>query len=286
MAKGDAPTQTTTSQPSPQAQELLNLAMPGARDFAATVPQRYQGSTVAPFDPSQTAGQDMALGAAGTQGTLANAGAARSNYLLSGNIWDPTNNPALSGAITAATRPITENLNQSILPQIRGEAVKTGNFGSSRQGIAEGLATQGAERAIGDTSSKLVQNEYDTNINAQLKALGLLPTVQGAQTQPAATTSAVGDTRQAMDQALTNQNVGNFNYDQYAPFLQSQELMSLAAGIPGGTTSSTGSVAQPNTAMQSLGGAASGATLGSMLFPGVGTVAGAGAGALLPWLFK
>jgi hypothetical protein len=285
MAKGEQPTQTTTSEPSQQAQQIIGLAMPGIQKFAAQVPQRYQGSSVAPFDPSQVAGQEMALGAAGTQAGLAGSGAGAANTFLSGNIWDPSANPNLQGAISAATRPITQNLAETLLPAIRSDAIHTGNFGGSRQGVAEGIATRGAEQAIGDTASKLVQSQYDTNVDAQLKALGLLPTVQSAQTQPAVTTSGVGDVRQALQQALLSQTVGNFNYDEYAPFLQSQELLGLAAGIPGGQTQSTGNVAQPNMGLQTLSGAAAGATLGSALFPGAGTAVGAGAGALLPWLF-
>lgn len=285
MGGSTQPTQTTTTVASPQAQEIQNLALPGVRDFAAHVPQRYPGSTIAPFDPSQVAGQEAALGAAGTQQGLATSGAAATNNLL-GNIWDPAFNPNLQGAINAATRPITQNLTENQLPAIRGEAIKTGNFGGSRQGIAEGIASRGASQAIGDTSAKVAQGEYETNINAQLKALGLLPTVQGAQTQPAQTTSAVGDVRQNMAQAQLGQNVNNFNYDQIAPFLQSKELLSLVQGLPGGSTVSTGNTSTANPAMSSLGGAASGATLGSLLFPGVGTAAGAGIGALLPFLLN
>lgn len=280
------PTQSTTYQLSPEQRDLLNLAMPGVRQFAASVPQRYQGSTVAGFDPSQVQGQNEVLGAAGTQGDLARSGAAANKFFTSGSIWDPASNPNLQGAIDAATRPITQNLNENILPGIRADAVTSGNFGGSRQGVAEGIAARGASQAIGDTASKLVQNEYDTNVNAQLKALGLLPTVQGAQTAEGTTTSGVGDVRQAMNQAQLNQNVGNFNFDQYAPFLQSKDIVSLLQGLPGGTTVSTGNTPQANPWTQALGGAAAGASLGTAIMPGIGTGVGAAGGALLPFLFK
>jgi hypothetical protein len=93
----------------------------------------------------------------------------------------------------------------------------------------------------------------------------------------------VGDVNQAMNQALINQKVGNFNYDQMAPFLQSQDIMSLLSGMPGGSTQTTASGPQKNMLTGTLGGAASGASLGSMFGP-MGTAAGAGIGALLPWI--
>lgn len=274
-------TNTTKVELSPEQRQILQLAMPGVEQYAASVPQRYSGSTIAPQNANQIGGQNLALGAIPAQANLASNAASANNNLLT-NIWDPSFNPNLQGAVDAAVRPINEQLTRTALPAIRGEAVTTGNFGSSRQGIAEGMAIQGAQQATGDTASKLVQNQYQTNIEAQLKALGLMPTVQAAQLAPAMTMSGVGDVQQANEQALLNEEVGTFNYDQMAPFLQSQDLMSLLLGIPGGQTTSTGTAQNGGTNKMTgaLGGAASGAALGTALMPGIGTGIGAGLGAL------
>jgi len=284
MSGGGQPkptTTTTTHQLSPEQQEIVNLAMPGVRDFAASVPQRYQGQTVAGFDPSQTAGQNMALGAAGTQNNIGATAANAHNQVLT-NLWDPSAAP-VQNAVAAATRPIMQTLTEDALPAIRG-GYTGDNFGSSRQGIAEGLAMGKASQAVGDTSARLIGDLYKTNVDASLKALGLTPSIQSAQTAGAVTTSGVGDVRQSMAQNLLNQNVAGYNYDQMAPFLQAQELMSLVAGIPGGTTTSVGTGPSTNPVSQGLGGAAAGASLGSAIMPGVGTGVGAGIGALLPFL--
>ena len=111
-----------------------------------------------------------------------------------------------------------------------------------RRGIASGRASD----AIGDATSKLVSSAYDTNVNAQLKALGLLPSTQAAQTTGDLTTSNVGDVRQSMAQSLLGQDVSNFNYDQLAPFLQSKDIMSLLTGLPGGSTTTTGTAPATN----------------------------------------
>lgn len=276
-------TQTTTQVLSPEQQQLMGLAMPGVTQFAAKVPQRYQGSTIAGFDPSQVAGQEGALGSAGVQTSLARGGADTSNYWMSPDALDITKNPGLAGNIEAATRPIEQQLTESTLPAIRDSAEKSGNFGSSRQGIAEGLASGRASQAIGDATSGLVSKAYDTNVNAQLKALGLLPSTVGTQTTGDLTTSNVGDVRQGMSQALLGQDVSNFNYDQLAPYLQSKDIMSLLTGLPGGTTQTTSSGPQKNPLTSALGGAAAGASLGSMFGP-VGTAGGAGLGTLLSFL--
>lgn len=284
MGGGSQPqTQTTTQVLSPEQRQLMSLAMPGVTEFAAKVPERYQGSTIAGFDPSQTAGQEGALGSAGVQTGLARGGAGTSGYWMSPDALDITKQPGLQGNIEAATRPITQALTEQALPAIRSSAEQTGNFGSSRQGIAEGLASGRASQAIGDATSGIVSKAYDTNVDAQLKALGLLPSTIGTQTTGDITTSNVGDVRQGMAQSLLGERVGNFSYDQLAPFLQSKEIMSLLTGLPGGSTTSTASAPQKNMLTSSLGGAASGASLGSMFGP-VGTGVGAVGGAILPWL--
>lgn len=281
MSGGDKPPEQKTEQVlSPEQREMMNLALPGVRQFAASVPQRYQGATVAGFDPSQSAGQEQALGAAGTVGQLGGSGANTSNYWLSPSALDVNNNPAIQDAIGAATRPVYEQLSRYGLPNVRSEALSSGNFGGSRQGIAEGLAMASANQTAGDISSRIASDAYGQNVKAQLAALGLLPQTQQAQLAQATTTSGVGDVRQQQAQRLIDEQVAGYNYDQYAPFLQSKEIMSLLQGIPGGSTVSTGSIPQKNQTMSALGGAAAGASLGTAIMPGPGTAIGGLGGGL------
>jgi hypothetical protein len=263
----------------------MDLAMPGVRDFAASTPQRYQGSKIAGFTDEQTRGQEMALGAAGRQDQLGRSAADRSNYILSDEFANPETNKALQGAITASTRPITQALTEQQLPSIRGEGVTTGNFGSTRQGIAEGLASGRASQAIGDTGQKLANAAYDTNINAQLKAMGLLPQTQEAQLAGARTTSGVGDVRQSMEQAKLGEQVANFDWDNMSKYLQSKDILSLLQGLPGGSTLATSTMPQANKMQQAMGGALTGAGAGATFGP-VGAGVGALGGAALPFLFS
>jgi hypothetical protein len=277
-------TQTTQQVLSPEQRQLMQLAMPGVTEFAAKVPQRYQGgSTIAGFDPAQLEGQMGALGSAGVQTDLARSGAGATSSWLSPNALDVGNNPAVQGMMDRNARSVNTALTETALPAIRDSAERSGNFGSSRQGIAEGLASGRASSALADANSKTLSDAYTTQAEGQLKALGLLPQTTATQTQGNLTTSAVGDTRQALSQARLSEDVGNFNYDQMAPFLQSKEIMSLLTGLPGGSSVSTASVPQKNPITGALGGAVSGASLGSAFGP-IGTGAGAGLGALLSFL--
>lgn len=286
MGGQQQPTQKTTTEMSPEQRALFETAFPTIQKYAAAVPQRYQGETVAGFTPEQTAGQNMALGTAPAINQLATNAATANNFYTSGNIWDPAANPHLQGAIDAAVRPVYQNLTEKALPAIRSGSIQSGNFGGNRQGLAETGAIRDAGVTAGDIASKISQGQYAANLDAQQRAIGMTPMLQGAQTAGAQVTSGVGDVRQAMDQAQINARMNAFNFDQYAPFMNARDVLSIMQGIPGGTTTSTGNTPTANPALQALGGAASGAALGSMIMPGIGTGVGAAGGALLPFLFR
>lgn len=285
-------TQASTPQLDPRANEIFNLALPKLTNFAATVPQRYQGEQVAPFNPNQVAAQDYLTNvAAPAQSKLAGNAANTANFYTSGDIWNPSSNPNLQRSIDASVRPIYQNFTDTILPAITDNVAATGNFGSSRQGVAQGVAAGRTGLAAGDTASKLAESEYNTNVQAQLQALGLIPTVQQAQVTPGLTTGAVGDVQQQQEQARRNEAVANFNFDQYAPFLQSQELLGSGSYFPTGTSSTgysfgqaEGNTPKASPFTQAVGGAAAGGSIGSMFGP-VGTGVGAAGGAVLPFLF-
>jgi hypothetical protein len=346
---GTQPQQTTTTVLGPEQQQLFKMAMPGLTQFAANTPQRYQGDTVAGFTPNQTEGSQAMIDAARTgsattvnalTGALKSAAdfpstldpnvnkqplATSSDIFSDPGIWNPAANPGVSAAITAAQRPLYENLQQQILPNLRGEAIQTGGIGGSRQGVAEGLASGKTQTAAADQAAQIAQNvyganlnavnqrygtniaaenqryatdigadqaRYGTNVNATLQALGLTPTlasgITGAAIQPGAIQTGVGEQQQALNQARLNAQIQGYNYDQLAPFLQSKEILSLVQGMPGSTAVSTGNNPQANPLTTALGGAATGAAVGSAI-PGIGTAVGAGVGggaALLPFLFN
>jgi hypothetical protein len=121
------PEQKTKTEMSPEQQMLFNTAFPTIQKYAATVPQRYQGDTVAGFTPEQTAGQTQALGSVGAIDTLGANAAKANNFYTSGNVWDPASNPNLQGAIDAAVRPVYTNLTERALPAIRSGSIASGN---------------------------------------------------------------------------------------------------------------------------------------------------------------
>lgn len=360
------PTQTTTTQISPEAQALFGLAYPSIANYAAAPPTpRYAGSTVAGFTPAQTAAQAAGVGAAGAQGDIANwatnlatgipgalqwgGSAATTPYTppsvplksvpTSSDVFGEANvyDPSLERAITAAQRPTWEALTQQALPAVRSGAIAQGPFGGSREQLAESRAVELANRQASDTAAQMAEasrqaslnavgqrygqnldawlrnygidtntllalgqqglgargqditsatQQYGQNLDTLRSLLGLTPTLQGAQTAPAATLGAVGDVQQQMNQAQLNDAIQAYYYQQMAPYLKATDILGLVPSLPGATTVSTGNTPTGPSAMTALGGAATGAALGGTVFPGVGALPGAAVGATLPFLFR
>ena len=266
--------QTTTTQLSPQQTELLNLAMPGLRTFATSAPPVPSQSGVAGFDPLQTAGQNQVLGGVGTQQGIVNNAAGASNFLTSGDALDVNRNPGLRGAVDAAVRPITDNLLTEALPAIRSGSAMHGQYGSSRQGVAEGLAIGKAATAAGDTAAKVVNPAYQAGLDAMTKGLALAPSSASAQAIPGLTTSGVGDVRQALQQAMLTEGNQNEMMTKLWPLILGQQYAGMAGAIPGGgaqTTSVGANPQQPSSTMQGLGlGIAGMGALGNLV-SGLGT---------------
>ncbi|SRR5258705_4806069 len=287
MGGGTTPTsQTTTQQLSPEQQDLIKLGMPGLKSWAANPPQAYPGSTVPGFDPLQTQGQSEVLGATGAQSDVVGSAASGNAMLTNPNILKPDSNAALQGTIDASVRPIYDNLTTRALPAVRSGAQQAGQFGGSRQAIVEGNAIKDANVAAGDVASKVANEGYKSGLDAMTKNIALSGGAAQGLTIPGLTTSGVGDVRQSLMRELLGENATKWNYTQMLPLLMGKELAGIASGLPGGSTTTTGTTPQANPMLQGLGGAAAGASLGATLLPGVGAIPGAALGGLLPFLMR
>lgn len=278
-------TQTNKIELSPEQKQLANLGLPYATQFAETELQLPQ-TTLAGFNPNEITAQNLALNsAAGPMQALANQAATSNRFLMSPDMLSPDSNPYLAAQGDAITRNMTNNLQESILPGLRAGATMTGGMysgGSSRAGIAEGLAVGRTNQALGDALASLYGNAYNTGLQTMTSAIGQNPAVMKGLLYPATVYSGVGAQQRAMEQGQMDTAAQNQWAAQMLPLLQAQQIYGLMNSLPGGTGVSTVTGAQPgtNTGLGLLGGAATGASIGSVI-PGVGTGIGAGLGALL-----
>ncbi len=91
----------------------------------------------------------------------------------SGDLMNVETNPALKNAIDAATRPIVENTLRQALPAVRQDFIGAGQYGGTKQGLAEAQAINEMQKNVGDTSSLMANRAYETGMQGTLQGLGL-----------------------------------------------------------------------------------------------------------------
>ena len=293
--KSQSPTTTQTSEVklSPEQREMFGLAFPYARKYAMNPLKQFEGTGIADFNPDEALAQARLKNSVVPQLDDLAASAASSNKMLMDPkfMLDVENNEYLRGATRAMTGDVTRNLMENIMPGVRAGAIQQGGMyggGSSRQGIAEGLAIGRTNQGLSDATARMMFDAYNRGLSGIGEAINRNPSVQGQQLFGSEVLAGVGAQKRSMEQAKLDEKIRQFYTGQQLPMLQAQELMSLIQGMPGGQTVSTatGSVPRANPLMAGLGGAASGAMLGGMVMPGVGHAGGAAIGALLSLLMN
>lgn len=261
---GGGETKSTTEYTmSPEQRQMYALALPFMKQFGKTPLKLPEGSGVQGFDPLQEQAQQMAVTSAmGGQSDLAKQGMQASNFMM-GDVLSPESNPYLAKYMKAATDPIAENLTQNLLPNIRADATKTGQFGGTGRALAEGDAWRQSAKQIGDTSSQIASQGYGQGLQAMQSAVSNLPQTMAAQLMPASTVAAVGEQKQQLAQTILNEIRNRFMQEQTLPYMQGSMIMNALQAIPGGTSVTTGQGGQSSPFSQILGAVG---TIGSLFF--------------------
>ena len=323
---------------------LVNIFKSGKDIYENSPSSYYPGQTYLPWNQLQQSGIDTMLGSIPDQqrlatqtgnlfGTLANAtnlntplaqryqGALRSD--MAGNIQSAYGSTADDLAALrerqmrdygVSRNLLTEDLTRNILPGISSDAVGAGMAGSSRQGIAEGLALSNAQNRLSEigstqdetmasqmrssgislgnlsrdlgTSANLnmanfMAGQYGQGIDAGKAALSLGPTIQGMYGVPGQSLYGIG--QQVHDQQMLpmQESIDRYYYNQQAPWNDLNMFSSIVNGIPGGYGTTTQVETSGGSKLGSAaGGAMSGAAAGSAIMPGIGTAVGGLLGAL------
>lgn len=162
-----------------------------------------------------------------------------------------------------ATQQLQDQLERDVLPSLSQAAINAGQFGSSRQGIAEGIAQSESARNIAGIRASILQQ------GAQ-QQLAFAPQLAQLLGLPAGIVSGVG----AQQDVLAQGQQGN----------EFQNLLRLAQLIQGFIPGATQTTITEGGGTSALGGAAGGALTGASLgsaIPVIGTGVGAGIGGLL-----
>ncbi len=278
MAKGGDDTQTTTVDPWAAQQPYLQQLYSGAQDiYNQNLMQPFEGSTVASQSAATTGGQQYNLGYA--QNIAPGVATEQRNAWSSAlNAPDISNNPYIAPVVEASLRPITQNYEENIRPNLQSAAIKSGAYGGARADIVNAQAARDYNNTIADTTSRIYQNAYNKGLDVQQGALGLAPSVISTGLQPGNIISGVGAQQDQYQQAQINDAVRLWEQRQSLPWEQLRNYGALITGNVGNVTTAPTPTTSPLAG--AAGGALTGASLANMLNMGggwTGALAGLGA---------
>ena len=284
--KGGKPKSTTTTNTVHKQDPQYNTLLSGSDKWLQSggFDKNYGGSetfdSVADFTGGQTSG------VAGMQQTGANL-ADIYNGLGSDSIsrylgaYDPSKT-GLNDAMSAAAEQATFDFETGQMGNIRQGATDAGQYGSSRAGIAEGLARSRLAQGIASNNAQMAYQDQQSYNQNQLNALGNLSAI----TKGLASGSGLQYDAGALDQQQQQKEIqGQLDKWAYENNVDANTLLAykqLISGDMGGTSTSVsktsgGGGSGLGSALGSIGGFA----LGNMIAPGIGGMVGMQAGGSL-----
>lgn len=145
-----------------------------ATAYSDTAPSFGQNYQDARQSFSDTLGQNNVYG---------QTGQAAANSLQGFMSGDPVDNPYLQANVERALEGVSTNLQRNILPSIGGDAAQAGQYGSSRHGIAEGLALSDANAQATNLAGQMYGQAYDQGMQNRLNATQQAGQLMGAGVQ-------------------------------------------------------------------------------------------------------
>jgi hypothetical protein len=180
----------------------------------------------------------------------------------------------------AATRPLTQQFSQAVLPGISSLYSRSGRLGSGAMERALGTATEAYGRSLGDITSNIAGTQYQQERGlqqqaqlAQAQLAGAAPSFYSQQFLPSQTLAQVGAQQEAISAQPLQEQLARYQFGQQLPYQQLQGYLSSVYGTPLGSygTQTTNAPTYQNRGAGVLGGAIAGGLGGYALgqIPGV-----------------
>lgn len=228
-----------------EATRIYNQTAPGISS------SEYPGAKPVDFSAETKVAQNLAVSNAAAAQDSINQINKGVNYGLN-QAMDVNNNPYLQQAMEAAIRTNNNNFTDAggVLSQIRGQAAQAGQTGSSRQGIAEGLAASRLNQTNADTVATMASNAYDKGQETFSKTLMFAPQALEAGMTPVNWLSSVGAQKENLSAEQANYEANKRMWGINAPWAPLQNYASIVfGGATPGTSSTTSQTGGGRTAL-------------------------------------
>jgi hypothetical protein len=254
---GGSSSSTTTIEPwKPQQPYLRDVFKAAQNQFNAGVPDVSGVQAIG----MNTAQQLQDLQGQGIGADTINAGGQAVQTLANPGLLDPASNPALQAYMDQAARITARNFSQGLGTNVSAPAGIYNQVGSSRHGVAQGLAAQGLADALGLQQAQLAATGYGQGLQALGQGASLAPGVAAGQQQ-----NALFDPQLGQMAYNTQLNAQTLPYD-----LQRQSLLDYSRAVGGNFGSvQSGPATQSGGLVGALGGGLAGAGIAGALPAGM-----------------
>jgi hypothetical protein len=215
-----------------QQKYLKDLYKRAQSEVANQPMEYYQGQTVAGRDPASLAYEQDALQYAGAGNAGLNQAGAYNSDVLSGQYLDPASNPHLRGTFDAASRAVTDNYRDAVLPQLQSRFALAGQGASGNFAGAYGRANQALGTSLSELGSSIYGGNYQAERGRMEAARNFSPTFAADQMDRLDIQRGVGAQREGYQQELINDLIARFDFAQNEPGLR----LSRYAGLLGSPT--------------------------------------------------
>ena len=249
---------------------VLKGAFTGSNPLtAAGIPTRG-GPNVAPLGGSEGDILNRIIQSVLGQNPLAAGSQNVLQQTLSGKFLDPSSNPSLAANISAAQRPVIEQFNESIIPQLRSAFTQAGQTiqgdGSSPFGKALVQSSRDFQRNLGDISTRLVSENFARERGLQQGAVGQATAFSQGELQTLVTGLQQSALPRFIEQSGIEAGTQEFN-NQLNLLLQ---VLSLASGATSPNTQVIQPTAAPAQSGPDVGGILQGIAAIAPMFMGSG----------------
>ena len=245
-------------------QPFLQTGFDRALEQLDAPPEYFPGSPVVPFAPQtetalqgveQRATAGSPLTAAGQQGLLETASGA---YL--------GENPALQGAIDAASRGLVRKFQEAVAPGIASQFSRAGRYGSNQLQSAQDAAQENLATGLRDVASQLAYRDYGAERENMLRAAVAAPTIAAMDYGDLAQLERVGATREGKAADELQDAISRFNFEQTKDEDALERYMALVAGGDFGSRSTATEPIFQDRTSDTLSNIGTAAQIGSSLF--------------------
>lgn len=140
---------------------------------------------------------------------------------------DVANNPYVQGMLEQQANLLNRNLMENLIPGAEMGAIGAGQFGGSRQGIAEGIAMRGTQEALANQAAQTQMDAYLSGLQQQRYGLSAAPGMASFGMMPADILAGVGGTLRSEDQMGINEAIQRWNFAQQEPWTRLQNQAAL-----------------------------------------------------------